>query len=115
MFKRATGATADVCPKWSAPHLCRDLVAVKVGEVGAHDAVVQQCRSHHGDPVPLPQICAALHIRADQRQAIPWPCSPHAEFVRGVIMLQCWGQCISDSAAIRLKSFQLESKRAAFV
>ena len=46
-----------------------------LGQVGAHDAVVQRDGLHHDHAVPLPQLGAALHIRHHQRQRLVQACT----------------------------------------
>ena len=58
------------------PHLCADFIAVVAGHEAPHQLVVQRDGRHHGLGVPLPQLGAALHIRAHQRQRLPLRCTP---------------------------------------
>ena len=48
---------------------CGNFVAAKLGQVHSHDTVMQADGFHHGLVIPLPHLCAALHVRAYKSDA----------------------------------------------
>ena len=48
---------------------CGNLIPAILGHVHAHHTIMQADGLHHGLVVPLPHLCAALHVRAHKRDA----------------------------------------------
>ena len=48
---------------------CGNFIAIKLGQMHAHDSVMEADGVHHCLVVPLPHLCAALHVCADERNA----------------------------------------------